>query len=122
MSPYVVLFLQVITPSTEHLFQTINVEQVNSWVAAMQETTEEALKHSNPIKKAPLPFSSSSSYGQNYVTHEPVPDAMLIILSIPGNDLCADCGSTYGTYNYVRRASHTTTHLLTSHPRQLAAI
>jgi hypothetical protein len=30
---------------------------------------------------------------------EAVPDVLKIILSLPGNDVCADCGSTQGIDN-----------------------
>lgn len=99
---FVCLFVQVITPCSEHLFQTTNQNQLNTWVAALQETTEEALKHSNPTKKPLTPTRTSSSDLSKSVSQsvlEVVPDAMNIILRVPGNQECADCGSTVGKFS-----------------------
>lgn len=95
----VCLFVQVITPSSEHLLQTTNQNQLDTWVAALQETTEEALKQSNPTKKLLMPTSTSGSELSRSVSQpvsEVVPEAMNIILGMRGNQECADCGSTVG--------------------------
>ena len=70
-------------------------------MAALQETTEEALKHSNPTKKPITPTRKNSSELSKSMSvtqsvFEAVPDAMNIILGVPGNHKCADCGSTVG--------------------------
>lgn len=89
--------VQVITPSTEHLFQTINENQMSTWVAALQETTEEALKHSDlGSRKPPTTQGRKFSRAASQQVLEAVPDAMNIILNIPGNNKCADCSSTVG--------------------------
>ncbi len=69
---------------------------MSSWVAALQETTEESLKYSNPSSKK-MPVSPATPASADSIsTFEPVPNAMNIILGIPGNNQCADCGSTVG--------------------------
>ena len=63
----------------------------------MQETTEEALKNSNPGQRAPLPdFTRCQSADKIDGSVVPVPDALKLILSVPGNRQCADCSSTTG--------------------------
>ena len=70
----------------------------------MQETTEEALKHStvNSTKKKSLPALSSgdchkpSRAAASSPVAEPVANTMNIILGVAGNQQCADCGSTVG--------------------------
>lgn len=80
---------RVISPTTEHLFQAINDQQMMSWVKALQETTEEALKRTDHRVSRPELLMSNSSYD----SLEIVPNAMKEILAVPGNTECADCSS-----------------------------
>ena len=68
-----------------------------SWVNALQETTEEALKRADHrVSKPELMLSSSSI--DSMASMEIVPNAMKEILAVPGNRACADCSSTTGQY------------------------
>ncbi len=90
---------QVISPSSEHLFQTTSHHHMEAWVSAMQETTEEALKQATVSTTKKPTFSTSSSGGVlDPPIYEPVGDAMNLILSVPGNQECADCGSIAGEW------------------------
>ena len=87
----------MISPCSEHLFQALNEQQLQSWVKAMQETTEESLKNSDPGQRKPLPdFTRTQSADRIDGSEVPVHDALALILSIPGNRQCADCSSTTG--------------------------
>ncbi len=67
---------------------------MNSWTTALQETTEETLKHSDlSSKKITLTPARSASVP---LSEEVVPNALDIILSVAGNHECADCGSMQG--------------------------
>ena len=83
---------QVISPTTEHLFQALNNQQMGSWVSALQETTEEALKRTDHRVSRPDLLTSNSSSD----SLEVVPNAMREILAVPGNTECADCSSKVG--------------------------
>ncbi len=80
----------MISPTTEHLFQALNSQQLGYWVSALQETTEEALKRTD--HRPELMTSSTNSLDSGEV----VPHAMREILAIQGNRVCADCSSTIG--------------------------
>ena len=87
----------MISPSSEHLFQTTSQHHMEAWVSAMQETTEEALKQCTVSTTKRPTFSTSSCGGiLDPPIYEPIPDAMNIILSVPGNQACADCSSSVG--------------------------
>ena len=95
----------MISPSSEHLFQVLNEQQLQSWVKSMQEATEEALKNSDPGRRPPPPdFTRSHSVertdGGGSATVA-VPNALNLILSVPGNRQCADCSSTTGESFHV---------------------
>ena len=68
----------------------------------MQEATEESLKNSDPGRRPPPPdFTRSHSVeridgGANPASSEAVPNALDLILGVPGNRQCADCSSTTG--------------------------
>lgn len=73
------------------------------WVAVLQETTAHALKQSP--RKPPLRIEEEEEeVGRGTVVVggseeggyevEEVPDAMSLILGVPGNRSCADCSST----------------------------
>ena len=74
----------------------------------MQEATEEALKNSDPGRRPPPPdFTRSYSMERTDggSAEVAVPDALKLILSVPGNRQCADCSSTTGKSHvciYVR--------------------
>lgn len=84
--------LQVISPTTEHLFQSLNEQQMNMWVSALQETTEEALKRTDHRPSRSDLINSTNSVD----TMDLVPHAMKEIRKIQGNKDCADCSSTIG--------------------------
>ena len=84
---------QVISPSSEHLFQALNEQQLHAWVKAMQEATEEALKNSGP---SPRDFTRSYSIDKIDGSEVAASDVLEQVLSIPGNRQCADCSSTNG--------------------------
>ena len=88
---------QVISPSSEHLFQALNEQQLHAWVKAMQEATEEALKNSE-LGQRPPPRDFTRSYSIDKIDGSEVAasDVLEQVLSIPGNRQCADCSSTTG--------------------------
>ncbi len=88
--------LQVISPTTEHLFQSLNEQQMNMWVSALQETTEEALKRTDHRPSRSDLINSTNSVD----TMDLVPHAMKEIRKIQGNKDCADCSSTIGKEVY----------------------
>ena len=89
----------MISPCSEHLFQALNDQQLQAWVKAMQETTEEALKNSDPGQRKPLPdFTRTQSADRIDGSGAAVPDALELILGVPGNRQCADCSSTTGEW------------------------
>jgi len=92
--------VQVISPTSEHLFQAVNDQQMQSWVAALQETTEEALKRTDHRASRPELLTSVTSME----SVELVSNAMQEILAVPGNKVCADCSSTVG--EYTKNRSH----------------
>ena len=73
----------------------------------MQEATEESLKNSDPGRRPPPPpdFTRSQSDertdGANSAATVAVPNALDLILSVPGNRQCADCSSTTGESRHV---------------------
>eukprot|EP00731_Ephydatia_muelleri_P027972 Em0019g845a len=84
---------RVISPTSEHLFQALNDQEVQDWITAMQTAT------ANYLKGRPNPTSSSalaeqSSIDQSQQDSELYPDAMKAILGVPGNHQCADCSAT----------------------------
>ena len=86
------MFMQVISPTTEHLFQAVNEQQMSMWVSALQETTEEALKRTDHLPSRYDLMNSTTSIDSMDV----VPHAMKEIRTIQGNKECADCSSTIG--------------------------
>ena len=84
--------LQVISPSSEHLFQTLNEQDLHFWMDALQKTTAEALQKFETCPQA-LPAQQEGG-GEGGGTTDIVSDAMALILAVPGNRQCADCTST----------------------------
>lgn len=82
--------LQVISPTSEHLFQTLSEQELQFWVDALQKTTVEVLKKFETCPQELLDQQEGGDGGDADV----VPDAMALILAVPGNKQCADCSST----------------------------
>ena len=88
--------LQVISPSSEHLFQTLNEQDLHFWTDALQKTTAEALQkfETSPQALSAQQNGGGEGGGEGGGTTDIVPDAMVLILVVPGNRQCADCTST----------------------------
>ena len=88
--------LQVISPSSEHLFQTLNEQDLHFWTDALQKTTAEALQkfETSPQTLPVQQDGGGEGGGEGGGTTDIVPNAMVLILAVPGNKQCADCTST----------------------------
>ena len=74
---------------------------MNIWVSSLQETTEEVLKkidHRGHKPKISTSVQVQDAAAEKGPGSELVPNAMELILSVPGNKQCADCSSTIGEY------------------------
>jgi hypothetical protein len=81
--------LQVISPSSEHLFQALSSQEQQAWVQALQNCTAQAIKRSSGRQ-----VEKEERGGGSEAPGETVPDAMSLILAVPGNRTCADCSSS----------------------------
>lgn len=84
---------RVISPTSEHLFQALNDQEVQDWITAMQAATASYLK-GRPDPTPSNALTEQPSIDQAQQDSELYPDAMKAILGVPGNHQCADCAST----------------------------
>ena len=83
---------QVISPSSEHLFQALSTQDELAWVHALQNCTAQAIKMSSGRKLSAV--KEEKAGGRETEREEIVHDAMNLILAVPGNRTCADCSSS----------------------------
>jgi hypothetical protein len=79
---------RVISPTTEHLFQTLSEKDMQSWMSAVQEGIEGAIKHGDTGTRT-LKHKKDDEIGGELVSN-----ANKLLLKVPGNKQCADCSST----------------------------
>ena len=105
-SPPIPPFGQVISPTSEHLFQALSSQDQEAWVHTLQSCTAQAIKRSSG--RPELSAVRLRGGGSEETQGEVVPDAMNLILDIPGNRTCADCSSSGILFHFLM---HTLTHL-----------
>ena len=92
------LSLQVISPTSEHLFQALSSQDQEAWVKTLQNCTAQAIKSSSGRQMSAVRVEKM---GESEAEGEAVPDAMSLILAVPGNRTCADCSSS-GNLTFTR--------------------
>lgn len=89
---------RLISPSSEHLFQALSSQEQTAWIHALQSSTAQALKKSSGRIQSPPPVDKGTTVSdggcRETAEGEMVPDAMTLILNVPGNRTCADCSSS----------------------------
>jgi hypothetical protein len=83
---------RVISPTSEHLFQALSSQDQEAWVRALQNCTAQAIKSSSGRQLSAVRMERTG--GGSETEAETVPDAMNLILAVPGNRTCADCSSS----------------------------
>lgn len=84
---------QLISPSSERIFQAVTDQEVQEWVTAIQQATAEALRNSKAklqtLARSQVDSFSSAVNEKKVIVH----NAPERIRKIEGNSYCADCGA-----------------------------
>ncbi|XP_015763868.1 PREDICTED: arf-GAP with coiled-coil, ANK repeat and PH domain-containing protein 2-like [Acropora digitifera] len=84
---------QLISPSSERIFQAVTDQEVQEWVTAIQQATAEALRNSKAklqtLARSQVDSFSSAANEKKVIVH----NAPERIRKIEGNSYCADCGA-----------------------------
>lgn len=84
---------QLISPSSERIFQAVTDQEVQEWVTAIQQATAEALRNSKAklqtLARSQVDSFRSAANEKKVIVH----NAPERIRKIEGNSYCADCGA-----------------------------